>query len=174
MARILLVCTGNICRSPIAEGLLRAALDRRGGEVPLVASAGTIARDGAPATAEAVRAAAELGVDISSHSARRLRPDDIRAADLVVGMAGEHRDEVVELVPDAAGKTFTMKSLVARLDGEHGAPANSEPAIDADVTDPLGLPIEAYRAVARELADLCKRLAAGLEAGAVALTARAD
>ncbi|HEY3023853.1 MAG TPA: hypothetical protein VGK11_09480, partial [Actinomycetota bacterium] len=81
MAQVLLVCTGNICRSPMAEALLRSALERRlGGRTPSIGSAGTIARDGAPAMPEAVEAAAELGVDVSGHSARRLRPEDIGGA----------------------------------------------------------------------------------------------
>jgi protein-tyrosine phosphatase len=165
MARILLVCTGNICRSPIAEGLLRSALHRRGGHMPLVASAGTMAHDGWSATPEAVRAAAELGVDISSHAARKLRPEHVRGADLIMGMAGEHRDAVVDLVPDAAARAFTLKGLVARMD---------DAVDDADVADPLGLPLDAYRAVARELAGLCERLASSLDDGTLALTARAD
>jgi protein-tyrosine-phosphatase len=168
MARILLVCTGNICRSPMAEGLLRSAFERRGGDVPVVSSAGTIARDGNPATPEAVRAAAELGIDISGHSARRLRPEQIDLADLVVGMAGEHRAEILASVPDAAEKTFTLKGLVALLD-EGG----SEEA-DQDVADPLGLPLEGYRTVARELRELCERLAAGLNERNPVPTGRAD
>ena len=73
MTSILVICTGNICRSPISEGLLRNALQRRfGPAAPDVSSAGTSGLEGSGAMPESVQAAAELGVDISSHVARRL------------------------------------------------------------------------------------------------------
>jgi protein-tyrosine phosphatase len=185
MAQVLLVCTGNICRSPMAEGLLRSAMERHlGNGAPSVGSAGTIARDGAPAMPEAVAAAAELGVDVSGHSARRLRPEDIRDAVLIVGMAAEHREDVQALVPEAEARTFTLKELVRLLEtsgprsvnttpsdgGLLGAVADAHlrragsPSIpgEEDVRDPLGLSLHGYRAVASELDDLCERLAGGL------------
>jgi protein-tyrosine-phosphatase len=170
MAQVLLVCTGNICRSPMAEGLLRSALERRLGDgAPRVVSAGTIAREGAPAMPEAVEAAAELGVDISGHSARRLRHEHVREAMLIVGMAAEHREDVVALVPDAEARTFTLKELVRLLEGSDPRPGED------DVMDPLGLSLQVYRAVASELGDLCERLAGGLyDRSPVAPSGRAD
>lgn len=188
MPQVLLVCTGNICRSPMAEALLRSALERRlADRTPSIGSAGTIARDGAPAMPEAVEAAAELGVDVSGHSARRLRPEDIRDAVVIVGMGAEHREDVQALVPEAETRTFTLKELVRLLEatgrrpvdttppdaGLAGAVADAHrrragsPAIreEDDVIDPLGLSIQGYRAVAAELEDLCERLANGLYGG---------
>ena len=73
MSEILVVCTGNICRSPMAEGFLRAALVERLGEAaPVVTSAGTAGWDGSGAMDESIRAAQERGVDIRAHLARRL------------------------------------------------------------------------------------------------------
>lgn len=196
MPQVLLVCTGNICRSPMAEGLLRSALERRVGDgAPRVASAGTIARDGAPAMPEAVEAAADLGVDISGHSARRLRREHVREAELIVGMAAEHREDIGVLVPEAEGRTFTLKELVRllettgprplevpRTDGlvarrvadAHRRRAGSPAMRDDDVLDPLGLSLEGYRAVASELEDLCERLAGGLYDGSPVASGRAD
>ncbi|MBW8741862.1 MAG: low molecular weight phosphatase family protein, partial [Acidobacteria bacterium] len=170
MAAILVVCSGNICRSPIAEGLLRRALERRLDDgAPAVGSAGTIAVDGAPAMPESVEAARERGVDIRTHGARRLTPQLIDDADLVVGMAAEHREAVARLLPGAAARAFTLKELTRilearttaetepRLDARVGAAAaaraNGAPAnrFDEDVVDPLGMPLETYRAIAWEL-----------------------
>jgi protein-tyrosine phosphatase len=181
MAAILVVCTGNICRSPMAEGLLRSALDRRlDGRAPDVGSAGTIAIDGAPAMPESIEAARERGVDIRAHAARLLTPELIDGADLVVTMAAEHREAVQRLVPGAAARTFTLKELTRvleagpaadpdeRLDrrvGEaaaaraSGAPSNR---FDEDVVDPLGMPLDTYRAIAWEIDEWIGRLVTAL------------
>ena len=181
MAAILIVCSGNICRSPIAEGLLRRALERRlGGTAPVVGSAGTIAIDGAPAMPESIEAARERGVDIRTHTARPLTPELIDDADLVVTMAAEHRDEVRRLVPGAVPRTFTLKELTRvlealpatesdlRLDTRIGAAAaaraNGAPAnrFDEDVVDPLGMPLDTYRAIAWEIDEWTDRLVTAL------------
>ena len=186
MAFILVVCTGNVCRSPIAEGMLRAALEARlGDEAPMVASAGTAGWEGSGAMPESVAAAAEHGVDISGHAARRLEPEHVGAADLVIGMAAEHRDHVAHAMPEAVGRTFTLKELVRLIEALTPADPAGEPLSqrvrradelrrggfdgnphDEDVVDPLGLPLESYRAIAWELEAWCDRLADGL-AGAV-------
>jgi protein-tyrosine phosphatase len=188
MASILVVCSGNICRSPVAEGLLRRAVDRRlGVRAPSVASAGTIAVEGAPASHGSIVAAAELGVDIDAHRARHLTDAMIARADLCVCMAGEHRDEIVARVPAVADRTFTLKELgrlveaVPAAEGDDldtrlAAAATARRAgtarnpYDEDVADPLGMPLDTYRAVAWELDGWIGRLTGGLF-GAVAPTA---
>jgi low molecular weight protein-tyrosine phosphatase len=181
MAAILVVCSGNICRSPIEEGLLRRALERRLGDAaPIVGSAGTIAVDGAPAMPESVEAARERGVDIRTHAARRLTGELIGAAGLVVGMAAEHRDAVARLAPEAAARTFTLKELTRLLETEPAADPERSLELrvgdaadarvrglganrfDEDVVDPLGMPLETYRAIAWELDEWTDRLVAAL------------
>jgi protein-tyrosine phosphatase len=178
MSEILLVCTGNICRSPMAEGFLRAALVERLGETaPVVTSAGTAGWEGSGPTDEAIRSAQERGVDIRAHLARKLNGAMLEDADLIVCMAAEHRKAIVGAMPDLEGKTFTIKELVRLLEtspaggrfedrvaAAAAARNGSVPAAD-DVRDPLGEPIEGYREVADELKDLSGRLAAALALG---------
>jgi protein-tyrosine phosphatase len=180
MTSILVVCSGNICRSPIAEGLLRRAMQRRPAGEPLsIASAGTIAMEGTPAKPEAVAAARDRGVDIAAHRARRLTDPMIADADLLICMATEHREEIEERVAGAAGLTFTLKELTrlleldatpADLPGRIEAAAaartdgglTEEERSDEDVVDPLGMPLETYLTIASELDDWTERLVAGL------------
>ena len=181
---ILLVCTGNLCRSPLAESFLRRALaERFGDEAPTISSAGTMAVVEAPATHEGVMVAAEHGLDTSGHAARLLEPPLLRDADLILGLAAEHRERIVAVDPAARARTFTMKELVRILEELPPAPAGAgpsslvgriaaaderrrrdggDPSFDEDVVDPIGHPMETYRAVAWELAALCDRLTDGL------------
>ena len=179
MTAVIVVCTGNVCRSPIAEGLMRRATEHRSGGAPItVTSAGTAGWEGSSAMPEAIEAAAERGVDISGHVATRLRPGMASAADLVLCMAAEHRDQIASEEPQAVDRTFTLKELVRLLEG--GARAAATPAariaagaaararaegsehLDGDIADPLGLPLEGYRAIASELDGWIVRLVPAL------------
>lgn len=180
MTSILVVCTGNVCRSPIAEGLLRDALVARLGEAaPRVSSAGTAGWEGAPAQPDAVRAADERGAAIADHVARELTGTMVEHATLVVTMAAEHRDAIGRFSPETAHKTFTLKELVRLLEAlPTAAPGRLEDRVadaellreggfegnphDTDVADPLGMPLESYRAVAWELDEWVGRLVDGL------------
>ena len=184
MTAILVVCTGNVCRSPIAEGLLRVALEARlGAEAPDVTSAGTMGWAGSGADPNSVAAAAERGVDISGHRARELEPAEIARSALILGMATEHARAVVAEVPEARSRTFTLKELVRvveslpEVDGATPERRLSERVAAADrlrahgfagdprddgIMDPLGMPLDAFRAVATELDGWCSRLAVGL------------
>lgn len=89
---VLFVCTGNLCRSPIAEGLLRARLAASGRSDLRVDSAGIHARDGAPPEAFAIAAAAALGADIADQRARQFEPADFARFDYVIAMDLGHLD----------------------------------------------------------------------------------
>ncbi|MEX0743524.1 MAG: low molecular weight protein-tyrosine-phosphatase [Actinomycetota bacterium] len=196
MASILVVCTGNVCRSPIAEGMLRSILQTRFGEAaPSVASAGTAGWVGSAADPSSIAAAAELGIDISAHRARQLRADDVRSADLVLAMASEHRETAARSAPEAGGAAFALKELVRLLEALPAASPADDPSAtltgrirEADrlrrdrigdwtqqegVEDPLGMRLDGFRAVARDLDAWCARLADGLFGRAPARTAAA-
>ena len=180
MTAILVVCTGNVCRSPIAEGLLRVALEARiAAEAPDVASAGTMGWVGSGADPSSVVAAAELGVDISSHRARELDTAEVAGSTLILAMAPEHTRAFDR---EARSRTFTLKELVrllealpesddepgrrlperiAEADGLRRRGFDGDPR-DEGIVDPLGLPLDRFRAVARELDEWCSRLADGL------------
>jgi protein-tyrosine-phosphatase len=137
---ILLVCTGNTCRSPIAEGLLREALAARGIDQVTVASAGTGAWEGAPVSEGAYLVGLEHGLDLSVHCARLLTRELVREADLVLTMSGHHL------------------ARVAELGGEHkvhllGAYAGRDPG-RLEVTDPFGGDLAGYRTTFGELQEL--------------------
>jgi len=196
MASILAVCTGNVCRSPLAEGSLRIALDARSAGTPIdVTSAGTMGWIGSSADPLSVQAGAERGIDISSHIARATTQKDLRDAALVLAMAPEHVEIVTRQVPAAAGKSFTLKELVRLLEAL-SAPGRGEPEAlliarvsqadalrrsgfegnphDEDIMDPLGMPLEAFRVVAAELDEWCTRLANGLLGRAPARTSTSN
>lgn len=183
MTSILVICTGNICRSPMAEGLLRSVLDRRFAKAaPAVSSAGTIAQKGADPMPESVEAARELGVDIAEHRGRRLTVRMAEEADLLLCMAIEHR-AALEGEPGLGPRAFTLKELVRLLEilphpdpdaGPDGLTARVAAAdlarregavpvsMDEEIADPLGQPFEAYRAVAWEIETWIDRLVDGL------------
>ena len=113
-ARILTVCSGNICRSPLAEALLRRELS---GLDVVVESAGTIAADGAQMPDEAQRLAENLRVspaEAAAHRSRYLDTSTLDGASLVLAMSREHRRRVVELDPRRLRSTFTAREF-ARL-----------------------------------------------------------
>ena len=181
MSTILVVCSGNICRSPLAEAFLRTRLERQlGDRAPVVGSAGTIGLVGRPAMPETIEAGQERGVDVTGHAARALDPQLVLEADLILGLSGDHREEIPTLAPGASDRTFTLKEftrlleelppaderadLVDRVRLAHGLRAAGYEGFpgDEDVIDPMGSAIGTYRAVAWEIDEWCSRLADGL------------
>ena len=107
MKKILFVCTGNSCRSVMAEGLFRQLTENRPGEFSVM-SAGISALDGYPASDETVRVMQEAGVDVTGHASQRLKPEMVRAADKIFVMEDLHREWVARLVPEAQPKIHLL------------------------------------------------------------------
>jgi protein-tyrosine phosphatase len=118
--RILVVCTGNICRSPFAERLLRARLDERFGPSAAtieVSSAGTWGLVDEPMQPESAETLIRYGGDPEGFQAQALTPELIEAADLVLGLTREHRSKVVMMSPRATGRTVTLLEYARLLSG---------------------------------------------------------
>jgi protein-tyrosine-phosphatase len=135
---ILLVCSGNTCRSPLAAAMLRARLadDPRLAHVR-VSSAGTAAWDGAPASEGSYLVALERGLDLSSHRARMLTTQLIERADLILTMSDAHAVRVADL--GGAGKVHSLAAWAGH------------PAGIRDVPDPYGGSVTVYRETAMQL-----------------------
>jgi len=170
---ILLVCTANICRSPMGGALLRQRLDERG--VPAVVETAGLLESGTPITEPAVRLLKARGLDVSGHTSSRLDADVVASATLVIGMEPRHVQEAVLLAPDAWPRSFVLTELVRR--GEAIGARTAEPlpewlarihlgrsrtdllrGSDDGIADPHGRSDDAYRDTIEELDDLLTRL----------------
>ncbi|MDX1950694.1 MAG: ribose 5-phosphate isomerase B [Verrucomicrobiota bacterium] len=131
MKTILFVCTGNVCRSPMAEGLFRHAVKGRGDF--RIVSAGVGAIDGQPPSPYAVKACKDLQIDIGRQRSRMLTAELVQQADYIFGMTHGHVDAVTLLYPQAAEKTFLLREFDETLD-----------IFEKDISDPIGGSYEVY------------------------------
>ncbi len=133
---ILFVCTGNICRSPLAEALLRDYAGRQGkGSLIKVGSAGTHAWDGNPATPEARMAGARWGLDLSGHRAREVRRSIMDDADIILAMTHRHHHYLVQAFPERKNAIYLCLNFPRGLD---------QGSAGVDVPDPIGESVEFY------------------------------
>lgn len=175
-ARILVVCTGNVCRSPLAERLLRARLSDRLAERHdrvVVSSAGVRALVGSSMTEEAASELRSLGGDADAFVSRQLTAELVNESDLVLAATRQHRSDAVSLAPRALRSAFTLRELhrLLRDADVSGLPADPAdrlrelvglargrrgfvpPAVegDDDVSDPYGRSAQTYAATTKQI-----------------------
>ena len=131
MKSLLFVCTGNTCRSPMAEGIARLVLEGRPGWK--VASAGVGAINGQAASTHAVTAMRQLGRDISGHRSQMLTAQLVREADYIFALTQSHAEGILYYHPEAAEKLFLLREF-----------DDSVESFDKDIADPIGGPLPGY------------------------------
>ena len=139
MVHILIICTANICRSPVAEAILRDRLSKRGLQDWTVSSAGTWAQQVRGASENSVIVVSEYGLDIRDHQARMVEEENLNEADLVLCMEIGHAEALKAEFPDKSYKIFLISEMSGRT---------------FSVNDPFGEPLIAYRRMAAELEGL--------------------
>ncbi len=172
--RILVVCTGNLCRSPLVEVLLRRELAAEGVDAE-VSSAGLAAPPGASPDRRLRRVASDLGVDVDDHRSRPVTVRDLRDAHLILTMTNEQTEHVLALDPSAAGRVVTLRAAAWRagIVGQRPAPfaewvsqlagdvTDSEagrPGAAFDIADPIGGPLREYRVMGDDVRALVEAL----------------
>jgi len=148
LRKILFVCSGNTCRSPLAEGIARKILSKRTPIPTEISSAGASALEGIPASQHAVTVAAARGVDLSKHRARLLNRTMVGEADLIVTMGSKHRETVGVIDPEATAYTVLMTHFCD---------------IVGDVPDPIGGAREEYERIYDLIEKCVEAMAEGLE-----------
>jgi protein-tyrosine phosphatase len=144
---IVFVCTGNTCRSPMAEAIMRRLVSERLGctieqleeRGVIIASAGISASPGGGAAPEAIEVMQKRGLDLTRHESQPLSDKLVRHADLVLTLTGAHRQAVIRRWPEATGRT-----VVLRMDG-------------TDIDDPIGCPLDVYVKCAQEIEDALRQ-----------------
>lgn len=151
-SRILFVCTGNSCRSVMAEGLLRHLLREKGRSAVQVISAGTNTMPGMGPTPETIEVMQAEGVDVTAHQSQQLTPDLVQRADVIFCMEDFHRDQILSVHPEDESKVHLLRTF-----------RNTRPEPDPNVSDPIGRPRRVYETCLATIKEGVQRVVEWLE-----------
>ena len=146
--KIMFICTGNICRSAMAEAMLKKMLQESKKENIEVYSSGLSADNGDIPTQNAIDVMKEYGIDLKNHRAVNTNYSNIKEMDLILCATLSHKLFVIRLYPELKDKIFTLKEYVEQKDDIYGI----------DIKDPWGYNIETYRECAKEIEIALKKL----------------
>ena len=146
---VLFVCTGNSCRSVMAEGYFKHLVEDQTDDF-LVGSAGVGAMDGYPASPETLRVMREQGIDMSEHQSRRITPAMVRTADKIFVMEVMHKEAIVRNWPEAEEKTHLLTEY---------STDQFQRSLEIDIPDPIHMPNNFYNSVFQVIRDCVMRIA---------------
>lgn len=150
MKKVLFVCTGNTCRSPMAEWIFRILAKEKNLDGWEALSAGTSAFDGDEVSVNSVNVILnEWNTDISSHRSRKLRDMLVDEVSLILTMTKSHKRNILALYPEAEAKIYTLNEFTD---------SKNEMSVSWDISDPYGMPYEEYHRVAMEIKEAIEKI----------------
>ncbi|OGV52152.1 MAG: hypothetical protein A2017_19835 [Lentisphaerae bacterium GWF2_44_16] len=130
--KVLFVCTGNTCRSPMCEAYFRRLCEKAGRNDISVSSAGTFAGEGQPASSGSLEIMKRHGIDISGHRSRPLDIEEIRNADIIIALTSAHRMQVGRMLPSALARTHLLLEYIFRKEADVNDPAGGDTCVYDD------------------------------------------